>query len=230
MGARAADRESRSDTEDPTRAVSPAPEASHTPVARPEPAAGPATPPVRVVESEELPAPTPALRLAAKWARHRKDGTGWGWGVFGAGGKEPIVRIHHGSVPIFVRDLGKCLMVLGVIDVPEEVREKLRDASGGEREDFLHGLREELMQCPRLGYAFAPSPLREAGQLTRVAIDQTLQVAEDDAASFNRFCDAIQETETILLGTAEYLRRFLLRSAESAVYSSSSSPPTGLYL
>ncbi len=182
------------------------------------------------VGSAELPAPTPALRLVEKFAHHRRDAAAWGWGIFGTGAREPIVRIHHGSVPIFVRDLGKCLMVVGVIDVPPEVREKLAKASGAEQEAFLSGLREELMQCPRVGFAFAPGPLRGAETLERIALDQTFQVAENDASSFNRFCDAIQETETILLRAAEYLRRFLVRSAETEVYSTNSSPPTSLYL
>lgn len=176
------------------------------------------------------PPSTRALRLAEKWARHRRDDVSWGWGVFGEDLREPVVRIMHGSSPIFVRDLGKCLMILGVVDVPAELRERLAGEPEGEREEFLQGLRLELTACPRIGFSLAPSDSPASVVPERIALDQTIQIAENDAASFNRYCDAIQETETILLGVEEFLRQALARSRERPVYSSSSPPPREIYL
>ena len=179
---------------------------------------------------DDAPPSTRALRLAEKWARHRRDAVAWGWGIFGEDVREPVVRITHGSSPIYVRDLGKCLMILGVVDLPPELRERLRGGSEGEREEFLQGLRMELTACPRIGFSFAPSDSPASDVPERIALDQTIQIAENEAASFNRFCDAIQETETILLGVEEFLRQALTRSRERPVYSSSSPPPREIYL
>lgn len=178
----------------------------------------------------DAPPSTRSLRLAEKWARHRRDGVSWGWGIFGEDVREPVVRIMHGSSPIYVRDLGKCLMILGVIDVPTELRERLARETEGEREEFLQGLHAELTACPRIGFSFAPSVARATDVPERIALDQTIQIAENEAASFNRFCDAIQETETILLGVEEYLRQALAHAGERPVYSSSSPPPREIYL
>ena len=174
--------------------------------------------------------PTAALLLAQRWARHRHDRTSWGSGDFGGARPEQLLRIHHGTAPIFVRDLGKCIMVLGVIDVPEDVRDWFVAAPPAERGRFLSGLREVLMACPRIGFSSAPSDLGGTECPERVALDQTLQIAENDAASFNRFCDAVQETETVLLMVVEYLRATEERAYEKAVYSSSLPPPKDLYL
>ncbi len=181
---------------------------------------------------DELPEPvlTPSLHLVEKWAAHRGDRTSRGWGLFGPGRPETVIRIHHGAVPIYVRDLGKCLMVLGILDLPREVRDRLEETSPADRAEFLDALQDELMACPRVGFSIAPSEARGVAGLERVALDQTLQVAENDPASFNRFCDAIQETETILLRVSELLRRFAVRPQEQAGYTSSTQPPTELYL
>jgi hypothetical protein len=178
----------------------------------------------------DVPPPTRMLQLAEKWARHRHDGTSLGAATFGEGPVEPMVQIHHGSVPIFVRDLGKCLMVLGVLDIPPPVSDRLAQMSAEERGQFLSDLEKVLMSCPRIGFAFDPRGSVQAGALRRIVLDQTLQIAENDAASFNRFCDAIQETETLLLRAAAQLTEFLASGRGSPQYSSSSPPPTDLYL
>ena len=190
---------------------------------------GSVPPPTSENPSAGSPEVTPSLRRAEKWARHRRDGASWGWGVFGGTAREPLLRIHHGSAPIFVRDLGKCLMVLGYVDVVPEVRQAIGRAPAEEREEFRVGLQGELMACPRIGYVFLPTPLHDLAALERIALDQTLQIAENDPASFNRFCDAIQETETALLRVTEFLRQFLRAEAPS-VYSSGSPAPTEIYL
>ena len=150
--------------------------------------------------------------------------------MFGPGGPEPVVHIRHGSAPIYVRDLGKCLMVLGVIDVPKEVREHFQRAAPGERLLFHQGLREILMSCPRVGFGLAPAGAGDPSQLQEVVLDQTIQIAENDPASFNRFCDAIQETETILLRAAGFLQRFAALPSNAPTYSSGTPPPAELYL
>lgn len=177
-----------------------------------------------------LPPMSRSLLLIEKWAHHRGDATSRGGGLFVPGKVEPVVRVHHGSTPIYVRDLGKCLMVLGIFEIPKEAREKLAAASEPERWEFLGELREILMSCPRVGFGLDPTGVRDPKELLRIVLDQTIQVAENDAASFNRFCDAIQETETLLLRTAAYVRQFVPVAETAATYSSSSPPPSELYL
>ncbi len=173
---------------------------------------------------------TRPLLLVEKWARHRGDRTSRGAGIFDSGRVEPIVQVHHGSARIFVRDLGKCLMILGVDEIASEARASLARSSEAERGQFLSDLREILMSCPRVGFALAPAQFRDAGEVERILLDQTIQIAENDPASFNRFCDAIQETETLLLRVAAYVERSLPTSARAAAYSSTTPPPTELYL
>lgn len=178
----------------------------------------------------EPPRLTYALGLAEKWARHRGDGVTRGSGVFETGRVEPVLRVRHGAWPIYVRDLGKCLMVLGVLDVPDAVRARLRAASPAEQREFVDGLREVLLSCPRVGFGLAPAGASSPAELERVAIDATLQVAENDSASFNRFCDAVQEAETILLRVGDFLQRFVFAPSATASYSSSTPPPGEIYL
>lgn len=184
----------------------------------------------RTPAAQTVPPPTLSLLLAEKWARHRRDPTSRGGAIFAGGGVEPVVQVHHGSVPIFVRDLGKCLMVLGSIDLPEEVRQRVRLLGTEQRGAFLSGLQEILMSCPRIGFGFGPAGETDVREVRRIVLDQTLQVAENDAASFNRFCDAIQETETILLRTAAYLHQFVAATEAPVRYSSGTPPPSELYL
>ncbi len=150
--------------------------------------------------------------------------------MFLPGVVEPLLQIHHGSAPIFVRDLGKCLMVLGTFDIPEEVRQRLRAETEADRARFLAGLQDILMSCPRIGFGVGPSEAGDAVQLRRIVLDQTLQVAENDAASFNRFCDALQETETILLRASAFIQQFSPAPGSQPRYSSSTPPPAELYL
>ncbi len=177
-----------------------------------------------------IPPLTRSLLLIEKWAHHRGDGTSRGGGMFSPGKVEPVVRIHHGSAPIYVRDLGKCLMVLGVYELPSEARARLEDAPAADRGLFLRGLREVLMSCPRVGFGLSPAGTSDPRRLDRIILDQTIQILEDDPDSFNRFCDAIQETETILLRVSEHVHEFASVSAGAATYSSGSPPPTELYL
>lgn len=176
-----------------------------------------------------VPSATPALRLIEKWAAHRGDGSSRTAGVFVDARLELVIRIHHGSAPIFVRDLGKCLMVLGVIDLPGAVRTKLAGATEADRGRFIRELREILTSCPRVGFGLAPRDARDPSELDRLILDQTFQIAENDPGSFNRFCDAIQETETILLRVAELMERYVEQPAASLAYTSSTPPPTELY-
>lgn len=177
-----------------------------------------------------LPPPTPMLLLAEKWAHHRGDRTSRGGAIFAEGEVEPVIQVHHGSVPIVVRDLGKCLVVLGSFDLPEELPARLLAAPPEERARFLSGLLEIVMSCPRVGYGFGPAGAGDVTELRRIVLDQTLQIAENDAASFNRFCDAIQETETLLLRAGAFLNGFLATSEGPPRYSSGSAPPSELYL
>ncbi len=183
-----------------------------------------------MVPESVVPPPTHSLRLVEKWAAHRGDGTSRGGGIFESGRIEPIVRIHHGAAPIYVRDRGKCLMVLGVIEIPEEARHGLARAPPDDRMVFLHGLREILMACPRVGFGFGPSGAENPEQIERIVLDSTIQIAENDPGSFNRFCDAIQEIETILLRAMTFLFEAAPSRKGGAVYSSSTPPPASLYL
>ncbi len=177
-----------------------------------------------------LPPFTRSLLLAEKWAHHRHDRTSRGGGMFVPGVIEPVLRIHHGSAPIYVRDLGKCLMVLGTFDLPEEMRAKFRGEREGGRARFLAGLQEILMSCPRIGFGVGPVETAEVFELKRIVLDQTIQIAENDAGSFNRFSDAIQETETILLRAAAFVQQFSPAPEARPRYSSTSPPPSELYL
>ena len=181
-------------------------------------------------ESADPVSASASLRLASKWARHRRDQVSWGQGNFGGARSEPVLRIHHGSVPIFVRDLGKCLVVLGVIDIPGDVRSWLTKRPQPEKAEFLQHLLEVLMSCPRIGFSLASAAGAGDDLPERAALDQTLQVSENDAASFNRFCDAIQETETVLLRVSELVHSTLARAEVRPVYSSSLPAPRDLYL
>ncbi len=185
-----------------------------------------------VAESEAkpvLPPMTRALLLIEKWAHHRGDATSRGGGIFVPGRAEPVVHILHGSAPIYVRDLGKCLMALGVYDIPKEVRGRLAGAPMADRLQFYIGLREILMSCPRVGFGLAPAGALDPRDLERVVLDQTFQIAENDPASFNRFCDAIQETETILLRVADFMHAFVPLTSRTQTYSSGAPPPSELY-
>jgi hypothetical protein len=175
-------------------------------------------------------APSPALRLAAKWARHRRDPTEWGRASFGTGAPEMVLRIRHGAVPLLVRDLGKCLTVLGIVDLSPEVRTWIAALAPAERERFLLGLRLQLMSCPRIGFSWGTIETPGQNMPERIALDQTLQISEDDPASFNRLCDAIQETETVLLRALEYLGAARRRAEETVLYSSTTEAPGELYL
>lgn len=177
-----------------------------------------------------VPPLTPMLLLAEKWAHHRHDRTTRGGAIFSEGRVEPVVQVHHGSVPIYVRDLGKCLMVLGSFDLPQELPVRLAEVSVEERGRFLSGLLEIVMSCPRVGYGFGPAGAGDVTELRRIVLDQTIQIAENDAASFNRFCDAIQETETLLLRAGAFLGGFLATAEGPPRYSSGSKPPSELYL
>ena len=177
-----------------------------------------------------VPPLTRSLELAEKWAHHRRDATSRGAGIFAEGKVEPVVRIYHGSHPIYVRDLGKCLMVLGVLDIPAEVRARLGELSPAERAEFLENLEEQLMQCPRVGFGLAPPGVSDPSRLERGVFDQTLQIAENDAGSFNRFCDAIQETENLLLKALGFLQRSFPSTPVPLRYSSSTPPPRAPYL
>ena len=177
-----------------------------------------------------IPPPTFPLLLVEKWARHRGDPTSRGGAVFASGQIEPVVQIHHGTFPIYVRDLGKCLTVLGVLDFPGPVREKLAAASTADRAQFLFGLQAILTACPRLGFSIGPRGVVDPREFERVVLDQTIQVEENDPAPFNRFCDAIQETETILLQAAGFVQLFVPIHAVGPRYSSGAPPPSELYL
>lgn len=172
---------------------------------------------------------TPSLRLAVKWAQHRGDAVSIGAAVYPNGRVEPVVRIHHGPAPIYVRDLGKCLLVMGYLEVSDVVRQKLAAAPEEERSAFLHAMREILMSCPRIGFAIAPAGTTRPERIERVGIDQTIQIAENDPGSFNRFCDAVQETETVLLRFTELMRGFATRHEPPSTYSSGTPPPTDIY-
>ena len=177
-----------------------------------------------------IPPLTPALLLIEKWAHHRGDGTLRGAGIFVPGRIEPVLRIVHGSAPIYARDLGKCLMVMGVYELPKEARERLQSADPNEGRAFLVELRQILMSCPRVGFALAPHDVVDPAELRGIVLDQTIQATENEAASFNRFCDAIQETETILLRVEEFLREFVPAERAVPAYSSNTKPPSELYL
>ncbi len=177
-----------------------------------------------------IPPPTAPLLLAEKWAHHRHDATSRGGAVFGQGDVEPVLQIYHGSAPIVVRDLGKCLMVLGAFEFAPETRARLNEASPGERGMFFSELEEILMSCPRIGYSLGPHGVTDARDVRQVVLDQTLQISENDPSSFNRFSDAIQETETVLLRASGFVKEFSQTVIGEPRYSSRTPAPSELYL
>lgn len=177
-----------------------------------------------------VPVLSPALELAERWAREKGDEVGRATGVFGNGPPEAVLRLHHGPAPIVLRDLGGCLQVMGSLQLPEGFRASLKEMDEDGRQELLSALREELMSCPRVGFMLGPESAAGLTDLDRVVVDSVLRLGADDAQTFNRFADAIQETETVLLRVADLIGTFGTSYHRQRAYSSSTPPPADLYL
>ena len=177
-----------------------------------------------------VPALTPQLQLAEEWARAKGDQVDHGAGIFEPGRVEPVLRVHHGPAPIYVRDMGRCLQVVGTLALPAEFRASLRAMDEAARAGALSDLREALMACPRVGFTLSPRTATDITEIAVVSVDQTLRISASDPSTFNRFADAIQEAETILLRVADLVGLYGSAYHRHRTYSSTTPAPSELYL
>jgi hypothetical protein len=104
--------------------------------------------------------------------------------------------ITHGAIKILVREQGSCVVVFFQAKVPDAVRKKPGDLTLEDKQRLLIILRGELSSNSRTGFSFIPQNFGSVDQLEAFSVEQLLKVSEDDVSSFNRFCDALQETIT----------------------------------
>jgi hypothetical protein len=151
-----------------------------------------------LAKSPEAPIHLPtSLALAEKWAKEmgRKtqrilsdpssDGT-----------RVPLLMITHGIVPVCVGEDKTCVNVYIQVKLPTEVRAKLATLAPEDKQRLLITFIGELSSNSRAGFSFIPQNLTSVEQLEIFTVAEVLKISEDDISSFNRFCDALQETVT----------------------------------
>ncbi len=168
------------------------------------------------------------MALAEKWANEtgRKTQRALS-GPLPDGTRIPVLLITHGTIPVLVREQGSCVVVFIQAKVPDDVRKKLANLAPEDKRKLLIILRGELSSNGRAGFSFIPQKFSSVDQLEGLNVEQLLKILENDVGSFNRFCDALQETVTTamramsvfgLLVSTEEPSTTAVRPASSTLY------------
>ena len=144
----------------------------------------------------------PSLALAEKWATETGRKTQRILSdPLPDGSRLPTLMITQGNFKILVGEQGTCVLVFVWVKVPDNVRKKLADLAPEDKQRLLITFRGELLSSSRTGFGFIPQKFDTIDQLEVFTTQQLLKISEDDVSSFNRFCDALQETLTIAVKT-----------------------------
>lgn len=138
------------------------------------------------------------LTLAEKWANETGRKTERTSRTLPNGTKlPPVLTIIQGDFKIFVTEQGSCVLVFVPIKIADNVRQKLTELTPADRQRVQIAFTGELLSNSRTGYMFVPQKFTSIDQLEGYTVQQVLKIAHNDVGTFNRFCDAIQETVTI---------------------------------
>ncbi len=138
----------------------------------------------------------PHLDLAVKWAQELGNTAVVISGTYPDGRVIPAIAIKHGMFTVVCREGEGGLHLQGIMDIPPEARSQLRSLDAGSQSKLLTTLKGALMDNPRSGFGFFPVEFKHVYELQKISLDQVVRLVSDDAGTFNRFADAIQELAT----------------------------------
>ena len=92
------------------------------------------------------------LALAEEWAKSLGNGVTRKWGVLPDGTKIPSLFIQHGIFVIICTEQRGSLVLLAIVEIPPESREKIRHLPDQEQNKLIAALKVALMQDGRMGF------------------------------------------------------------------------------
>jgi hypothetical protein len=153
----------------------------------------------------------PQLAIAEEWARNLGNRVTRAWGTYPDGRREPAIFIGHGVYTIICTEQSGALSLVAIVEIQDESREKLRRLAKADQDKILAALKVTLMQEGRSGFSFFPAEFQLLWEIQKYQLTQAVRVARDDASTFNRFADSIQEISSGLLRSTMVLASLPLR-------------------
>lgn len=116
----------------------------------------------------------------------------------------PSLGISFGEFRLnAVVDPGGSAVLLLTMKMGDDVRKLAHSVGEDAQRKMIMLLKQALMANPRLAWAFGPSTATLIEQIQEIQLMQRFRVKEDDASTFNRFADALQEVATVQTAVRE---------------------------
>ncbi len=114
-----------------------------------------------------------------------------------AGRPWPSIGVDLGRVGLdAVEDPSATISLIMTIQLAPQVREAAKKLGSENQQKVFLVLRQGLMDNPRLAWSFAPQSSATLSDLDKIVFWERFRLSGDDAESFNRFLDALQELMT----------------------------------
>jgi hypothetical protein len=159
--------------------------------------------------NEREPSWPPQLVLAQRWAVALSRETRSANLVGPDGRAEIVLLVAHGPRDLTVRATGTCITVSLAVEFAKEVRDTFGGLPRSAQLRALRAVRTRLFQQPRTSFSIDPPGAVSIVQVTRVVVEQTFRISEDDPSSFNRFAEGLQEVTAAAVGGFARLGAFM---------------------
>lgn len=137
------------------------------------------------------------LVLAEQWAKQMGKKVNRVDATLPNGKKIPILTIMHGTRAVLVSTRNEVIFIFIIIEIPEEIRNRLDKLDMAKQEKILLSLEHQLLSNARTAYRLEPQMLKKVSELKKIIVEQSIRISNKDQSSFNRFADAIQEVITV---------------------------------
>ena len=137
------------------------------------------------------------LTLAEKWAKQMGKEVERGKATLPDGKEIPVLFVSHGPRWVIIRKENDIIIINVFIEVPDEVRERIKTLDPTAQDRFLLQLKYQLLSNARTGWYPEPKTYKKPHELKKIIIEQRIRLSKMDHSSFNRYADALQEVVTV---------------------------------
>jgi hypothetical protein len=155
--------------------------------------------------------------------------TGWGSATSPNGKEIPVLNIQRGPFGLgaFCPSPDVPFIVVRVnAPIPASLRATVARLSDDAQRQLTEAIYLALQSNARNGYAVFPPDATNAAKMEMIQVEQILRLDEQDASTFNRLLDAIQE---LIIAMMRVGRPFALQVQGPAVRPSSGRDPAGMF-
>lgn len=139
------------------------------------------------------------LQLVQRWVNALGMSTRQVEGTAPDGTKVAALEIHRGpnTIAAFSPPISEPFVILKLmVNLPASLRATIGKLGADSRRQLSEAVFGALQSNPRSGYQLIPPGSQDLTDVQQFSLEQAVRVSENDAGTFNRLADAIQELVT----------------------------------